>query len=422
MISNLNKLSDYYNLVVGEFRDLFFVSSNFLILPLCAGVIAMAFILCKLWLPKITSQHYPSMLLRAVLFPLLTFVGFALVNIVDIILSGQNQLLFFLTYLALFAILIRIVNSIIGWVFAKYSYGKALNKAVSLMLWITAVVSLSDSHHDIVGFLDAINFHLGKSTTISVWDILRGVATIIITIVVALLLSRFAEKKISTLHTIDGSMQQIFIRIAKIAIFILSFMVTMPLIGIDVTALSVFGGALGVGLGFGLQKIASNFLSGFIILLDRSIKVGDRLIIDNNGGIVTKITTRYVVMARFDGTETLIPNETFITSSIQNQSYSSTSLRFEAVFSVSDSSDITLALKLIGQAVQSAPNAIADKAYASISRLIDNGIEIKGYFWLPDPKHFTEANNYIYIKVLQDFKQNNIATPAPSTQNIKMLN
>jgi small-conductance mechanosensitive channel len=217
-------------------------------------------------------------------------------------------------------------------------------------------------------------------------------------------------------------MQQIFIRIAKIAIFILSFMVTMPLIGIDVTALSVFGGALGVGLGFGLQKIASNFLSGFIILLDRSIKVGDRLIIDNNGGIVTKITTRYVVMARFDGTETLIPNETFITSSIQNQSYSSTSLRFEAVFSVSDSSDITLALKLIGQAVQSAPNAIADKAYASISRLIDNGIEIKGYFWLPDPKHFTEANNYIYIKVLQDFKQNNIATPAPSTQNIKMLN
>ena len=143
---------------------------------------------------------------------------------------------------------------------------------------------------------------------------------------------------------------------------------------------------------------------------------------DNNIGVVSKITTRYVVLSRFDGTETLIPNETFVTSSIQNQSYSSALLRFEVVFAVSDGADIAMALRLIGQVLQLAPNSISDKATASITRLIDNGVEIKGYFWLADPKHFQEANNFIYIQVLQVFKQNNINTPTLSIQKIEMVN
>jgi small-conductance mechanosensitive channel len=198
-------------------------------------------------------------------------------------------------------------------------------------------------------------------------------------------------------------------------------MITLPILGIDITALSVFGGALGVGLGFGLQKIASNFLSGFIILLDRSIKVGDRLILDNNSGSVTKITTRYVVLERFDGTEVLIPNETFITNSIQNQSYSSKRLRSEILLTISNKIDINQALELIKQAIQSAPNTISDKAAVMISKLVDNGLEVKGYYWVEQPDFIVEAGNYIYIQIVKLFKENSIATPQ-TTRRIEVIN
>jgi small-conductance mechanosensitive channel len=176
-----------------------------------------------------------------------------------------------------------------------------------------------------------------------------------------------------------------------------------------------------VGLGFGLQKIASNFLSGFIILLDRSIKVGDRLILDNNSGSVTKITTRYVVLERFDGTEVLIPNETFITNSIQNQSYSSKRLRSEILLTISNKIDINQALELIKQAIQSAPNTISDKAAVMISKLVDNGLEVKGYYWVEQPDFIVEAGNYIYIQIVKLFKENSIATPQ-TTRRIEVIN
>jgi small-conductance mechanosensitive channel len=280
---------------------------------------------------------------------------------------------------------------------------------------------ITDANDDIINLLDSITFHIGKNTQLSIWDMLHALAMLVIIIVGARLLNRYSERKINHFKQMDTNIRQIMIRVSKIIIFILAAMITLPTLGIDVTALSVFGGALGVGLGFGLQKIASNFLSGFIILLDRSIKVGDRLVLDNNSGSVTKITTRYVVLERFDGTEVLIPNETFITNSIQNQSYSSKRLRSEILLTISDKIDINQALVLIKQAIQSAPNTIADKAAVMITKLVDNGLEVKGYYWVEQPSFTVEAGNYIYIQIVKLFKENSIATPQ-TTQKIEVIN
>jgi small-conductance mechanosensitive channel len=280
---------------------------------------------------------------------------------------------------------------------------------------------ITDANDDIIYLLDNITIHFGKSTQLSIWDMLHALVTLIIIVIVARLLNRYSERKINHIQQMDTNIRQIMIRVSKIVIFILAAMITLPIIGIDITALSVFGGALGVGLGFGLQKIASNFLSGFIILLDRSIKVGDRLILDNNGGLVTKITTRYVVLERFDGTEVLIPNETFITNSIQNQSYSSKRIRSEILLTISDKININQALELIKQAIQSAPNTISDKAAVMITKLVDNGLEVKGYYWVEQPSYVVEAGNYIYMQIVKLFKENSIATPQ-TTQRVEVVN
>ncbi|HRG62458.1 MAG TPA: mechanosensitive ion channel [Burkholderiales bacterium] len=280
---------------------------------------------------------------------------------------------------------------------------------------------ITDANDDIIYLLDNITIHFGKSAQLSIWDMLHALVTLIIIVIVARLLNSYSERKINHIQQMDTNIRQIMIRVSKIVIFILAAMITLPIIGIDITALSVFGGALGVGLGFGLQKIASNFLSGFIILLDRSIKVGDRLILDNNGGLVTKITTRYVVLERFDGTEVLIPNETFITNSIQNQSYSSKRIRSEILLTISDKININQALELIKQAIQSAPNTISDKAAVMITKLVDNGLEVKGYYWVEQPSYVVEAGNYIYMQIVKLFKENSIATPQ-TTQRVEVVN
>jgi small-conductance mechanosensitive channel len=113
----------------------------------------------------------------------------------------------------------------------------------------------------------------------------------------------------------------VFARLARAVLLIGAMLVVLPLIGVDLTVLSVFGGALGVGLGLGLQKIASNYLSGFIILLDRSIRLGDMITVDGHYGEVTRITTRYMVVRTLTGVEAIIPNDTLVTSTVLNHSY-----------------------------------------------------------------------------------------------------
>jgi small-conductance mechanosensitive channel len=315
---------------------------------------------------------------------------------------------------------IRAINGILSHLFASKSYIQSLTKIIQLSLWLCALVIITDSNNDIIVLLDSITFHLSKTNEISIWDILHAIATIIIAIVIAMLTNQFIERKISNVQNIDNNLQQIFIRLSKILIFIVGLLITLPMVGIDITALSVLGGAIGVGIGFGLQKIASNFLSGFIILFDRSIKVGDRLIIDNNAGLVEKITMRYVVMERFDGTEVLIPNEMFITNSIQNQSYSNTSLRAEISCNIGSGNDIMQAIELITQIIKNEPNTLNDKVSVNITRLIDDGVEVKGYFWVENPSLISGVSNSIYVKIVELFKQQTITLPATS-QKIELI-
>jgi small-conductance mechanosensitive channel len=421
-MNNINTISDYFQLLQEKFNLVISAENTLACTAAIALTLIIALIITKIIHNKLKRATIAETIIRKNAFPLLVALGIATSNLINFALNEpHNILLIFSLKLFIAAIVINLIEFLLHYLFAKRHYAVYFTKTIIIMLWIASIVIITDANDGIINLLDSITFHVGKNTQLSIWDILHALVTIILIVVVAMLINRYSERKINRIKQIDTNIRQIMIRISKIVIFILSAMITLPILGIDITALSVFGGALGVGLGFGLQKIASNFLSGFIILLDRSIKVGDRLILDNNSGSVTKITTRYVVLERFDGTEVLIPNETFITNSIQNQSYSSKRLRSEILLTISNKIDINQALELIKQAIQSAPNTISDKAAVMISKLVDNGLEVKGYYWVEQPDFIVEAGNYIYIQIVKLFKENSIATPQ-TTRRIEVIN
>lgn len=420
-MNNLNKLIDYSTILHNKINLILSNSENLLILAYILSVITLTWFSTRSIRKSNYQKTLPRALLGRLIGPVIVYICLAIINLAYLIKHAHGDYLISLfMMLALAMILIRIVNTTLRYLFASKSYIAELNKAIKIILWIAAIVIITDSNNDIINLLDGISFHLSKSSEVSVWDILHAIGTIITGLVIAMLTNQFIERKITSIQHIDNNLKQIFVRLSKILIFIITLMITLPLIGIDMTALSVLGGAIGVGIGFGLQKIASNFLSGFIILFDRSIKVGDRLVIDNHAGLVEQITMRYVVMARFDGTEVLIPNETFITNSIQNQSYSSNNLRSEINCNIGSNNDILHAIELITQVIQNEPNTLSDKVSVNITRLIDGGVEVKGTFWVEDPAIINSVTNNIYINILHLFRQNDITLPSTS-QKIELL-
>jgi len=204
-------------------------------------------------------------------------------------------------------------------------------------------------------------------------------------------------------------------RLLKALLAVVAVLVALSLVGIDLTVLSVFGGALGVGLGLGLQRIASNYVSGFIILLDRSLTIGDMITVDKYYGAVSQINTRYTVIKSLDGTETIVPNEMLVSSPVINHSYTDRKVRVAVKVSVAYAADVDRALQVLVDAARSQPRVLAEPAPASfITGFGADGIDLEVGFWIRDPEEGTLAvRSDIARGLLQRFKDENIEIPFP---------
>src|SRR5947199_7404364 len=147
--------------------------------------------------------------------------------------------------------------------------------------------------------------------------------------------------------TVDMNVRVVVAKVFRAVLLLVGVLIALSVVGIDITVLSVFGGALGVGIGLGLQKLASNYIAGFTILLDRSVRIGDMVTVDNRFGIVSKATARYVVVRSLDGVEAIVPNETMVTTTVLNHSYTSREVRIAVKVQVSYDSDVEKALALL---------------------------------------------------------------------------
>jgi small-conductance mechanosensitive channel len=190
-------------------------------------------------------------------------------------------------------------------------------------------------------------------------------------------------------------------------------------VGIDLTLLTVFGGMVGIGIGLGLQKLVSNYIAGFTILIDRSIRMGDMITVDGRHGIVTSVTSRYVVVRSLDGVEAIVPNETLVTTTVLNHSYTSKNARVALALSISYDSDLDLALRIMVDAanaqerVLKAPNAPA----AFVVRLGENGIDLELGFWVGDPENgHAELRSTLNRTIFAKFKEHGIRIPFPQRE------
>ena len=212
--------------------------------------------------------------------------------------------------------------------------------------------------------------------------------------------------------------------IVRVVLVVLSVLIALPLVGIDLTVLSVFGGALGVGIGFGLQKVASNYISGFLILGDRSIRPGDRLTVNNFTGYVTKITSRFVVLRSPAGPEALIPNETFITDMVINESYTAKALHQNLNIQVSYDSDIARAMEIMIEAAshQERIDTGENPPKAYLIGFGSDGIDLRLGFWVKDPENgFLGLFSAILLEIWQRFNEEGISFPFPQRE-VRILN
>jgi small-conductance mechanosensitive channel len=291
---------------------------------------------------------------------------------------------------------------------------KAWEGFISLSVWSLVALHLVGWLPDIIQALDDLAINFGASR-LSLLAILELLLAIVFFFVMASWLTRLIEKQAIRSPYINASMRVMLTKISKFALYGLAILFALKSVGIDLTAFAVFSGAIGVGIGFGLQRIFSNFISGFILLFDRSIRPGDVISIGDRFGWVQSLHARYVVVKDRDGVETLIPNENLITSEVTNWSYTDRAVRTRIPVQISYNDDPEFAMSLLIEAADDKPRIL--KKPEPAARLLgfgDNGIDLELRIWINDPEEgVANVVSDVNLSIWKNFKEHNISIPFP---------
>ena len=313
--------------------------------------------------------------------------------------------------------IVRVIVYALRRVFAPSGWVRSSERFIVWTVWIGFALYITGLAPGLITTLDEIGFEVGDSR-ITLLGIIKGTLAVLATLLGALWLGRAIEARFMRAATLDVNLRVMFSKLAQALLILLAVLIALPALGFDQTVLSVFGGAIGVGLGFGLQKIASNYVSGFIILMDRSVRIGDVVTVDRFSGELVRMTARYVVVRGSDGTETLIPNETLVTTAVVNHSYTDRRVRVAVALQVSFRSDVQLALQIMKDAAARHPRALRDPAPdAVIKQLAENGIELELGVWIEDPEVGAAGlRSDVYATILEGFRAKGIEMPPPKRE------
>jgi len=259
-------------------------------------------------------------------------------------------------------------------------------KFISLVIWVVAVLNILGIYQTVIDFLEEIELNLGEFQ-FSLILLVQGLIFFIIIFWIAGWLETFYRKRLQLSKNLTPSVRILLQKVGRITLFTVAFLIGLSSIGIDLTAFAFIGGAVGVGLGFGLQKIVSNFISGIIIILDKSIKPGDIVETDDVFGRVSSLNTRFVSVVTLSGKEYLIPNEDFITSQVINWSYSDDLVRLDSAVGVGYDSDLKLVRKLIIKAMEDKERILKKpEPVCLLKNFGDNTVDFEFRFWIQDPE------------------------------------
>ena len=289
-----------------------------------------------------------------------------------------------------------------------------LTKAISIIAWSLAALHILGILKPVLKFLDGLKLHFG-SLNLSILALLQGVLYLAVLLWTAGLLSRFIDDRLEKSTSLTPSVAVLTGKLIRIVLIVTAVFLAISSVGIDLTIFTVFGGALGVGLGFGLQKVVSNFVSGIILLLDKSIKPGDVISIGETYGWVKSLNARYVSLDTRDGIEHLIPNEELIIQRVENWSYSNNRIRIRIPVGVHYQSDVPLAIEQCIAAAANNPRILNEPAPQCLLRGFgDSSVDLEIRMWINDPRSgIANVKSEVLLEVWDRFHQHGIEIPYP---------
>jgi len=395
-LSFLNKyLLSYYNLLQIVFLLLLF---------------GISYILSNKYHDRLFNKIPDSFILKATLSDLFRLMIYFILLWIYILIS-------IILHIPYYSVII-IANLLTAWIvinlLSEIIKNKSISKIFTILIWIITALHILSIYEPVVNMLKNISFSSGN-INISIMMVIKGALSLSIFFWVATKLATFSERKIENLSNITPSIKVLITKLLKFIIFTAVILLTMSSIGIDLTAFAVVGGAVGVGIGFGLQKVVSNFISGIIILLDKSVKPGDIIEIENVYGQIKSIGLRYISVLTLDGKEYIIPNEDLITKKVINWSYSNNLVRANVRVGVSYNSDVDQALNLLEKSVENIERILKNPPpKIFLQEFGDSSINLEIKFWIKDPENgIQNITSKVNKNIWQLFKENDIEIPFP---------
>jgi small-conductance mechanosensitive channel len=398
-------------------------------------VLAIAFAylitaLLKKYIPILQNEPKPGALYPIrktihqtddLLFPLFSILTLAITVELSALVIQQSGLIRLTQGLAVIILLYTFIAH-----FIKKQILKKIIKWIGIPIAILQVFGWLD---DVTMFLDTIDMELGN-INISLYDLARVIVFGSFLFWLGRISNNVGQQIIRNQSDLDVGTREVFAKLFEVALFVVIFLLLLQVMGINLTALAVFGGALGVGLGFGLQAIASNFISGIIILLDRSITVGDYIELeDGRTGVIRELKMRSTTLETFDGKDIMVPNERFITTNFINWTHKNKKQRYSINFQVAYKTDLHKLFEILREVVASHPKVLSgsdcpieERPDAEIAGFGDSGIDILIEFWMEgidDGKNRVGAD--LLLMIWDALKENDMEIPFPQRE-VKILN
>jgi small-conductance mechanosensitive channel len=311
--------------------------------------------------------------------------------------------------------LIRLGVKVLQVAFADAPLVRAFERTISWLVWIALVLWLSGLLPVILEELDGIKWKVGGSV-LSLRTLLEGAVTAGIVLLITLWISSSIEARL--LRSATGgelSLRKAVSNASRVTLMFIGLLLAMSAVGIDLTALSVLGGAIGVGVGLGLQKLAASYVSGFVMLAERSVRIGDNVRVDTFEGRITDIRARYTVVRALSGRESIVPNEMFISNRIENLSLADTRVLQSTVVTVGYDSDVDVVMRLLNEAALAQERVVRDPGpAANLTSFGPDGLEFTLNYWMTDPENGQQnLRSLVNLAVLRALRAHGIDIPFP---------
>jgi small-conductance mechanosensitive channel len=318
---------------------------------------------------------------------------------------SRSYLLAVAAKLAFAWLIIRLITSVIR--------NEFVVRLVSLSAWLVAALSILGELEPTIDALDSVSVVLGGLRLTPLLLIKLGVL-LVVALWLSNIASNFAESRITKSSDLTPSIQVLLVKMIRLALMIFAVAVVMSAVGINLSALAIFSGAAGVGIGFGLQKIVANFISGIILLADKSVKPGDLVTIGDSSGRISAMKTRYISVAAGDGREFLIPNEDLVTQKVTNWTYTDKNTLVKVNFGTNYDADPRVVCKLAIGIAATAQRALKNKPPNCIlTEFAEAGMKFSLTFWIADPDGMDNVKSEVMLSLWDAFKREDIRVPYP---------